>query len=96
MPSVQKVSIALTGEQIDALKSVVEAGEYATTSEVVREAIRDWQFKREVRQEEIRQLQHLWDDGIASGKSAPVNFAKFRVEARRRLRRLEKERASVR
>lgn len=96
MTSVHKVSIALTGEQIDALKAVVEAGEYATASEVVREAIRDWQFKRENRQEEIRQLRHLWDEGIASGKSEPVNFTKFRAEARKRLRKLEKERASVR
>lgn len=96
MPSVHKVSIALTGEQIDILKAAVDAGEYATTSEVVREAIRDWQYKRELRQEDLRQLQHLWDEGIASGKSEPVNFAKFRVEARKRLRKLEKERASVR
>ena len=35
---IQKVSIALTGGQLAALKAAVEAGEYATTSEVVREA----------------------------------------------------------
>ena len=87
MPSIHKVSIALTGEQIDALKAVVEAGEYATTSEVVREAIRDWQFKRELRQEDIRHLRRLWDEGIASGKSEPVNFIRFRTEARQRLRK---------
>lgn len=87
MPSIHKVSIALTGEQIDALKAVVEAGEYATTSEVVREAIRDWQFKRELRQEDIRHLRRLWDEGIASGKSEPVNFSRFRTEARQRLRK---------
>jgi len=40
MPEIQKVSIALTGEQIGALKAAVETGEYATTSEIVREAIR--------------------------------------------------------
>ena len=56
MPEVQKVSISLTGEQIFALKAAVEAGEYATTSEIVREAIRDWQFKRELRQEDLKRL----------------------------------------
>ena len=50
MSEVRKVSIALTEEQIEALRAVVATGEYATTSEVVREAIRDWQFKRELRQ----------------------------------------------
>ena len=39
MPDVQKISIALTAEQIGALKAAVETGEYATTSEIVREEI---------------------------------------------------------
>jgi antitoxin ParD1/3/4 len=42
MPEIHKVSVALIGEQVTALKSAVAAGEYATTSEIVREAIRDW------------------------------------------------------
>jgi Arc/MetJ-type ribon-helix-helix transcriptional regulator len=41
MPDIQKVSVALTGEQLAVLKAAVETGEYATTSEIVREAIRD-------------------------------------------------------
>jgi Arc/MetJ-type ribon-helix-helix transcriptional regulator len=41
VPDVQKISIALTAEQVAALKAAVDAGEYATTSEVVRDAIRD-------------------------------------------------------
>jgi len=48
------MSVALTSEQVAALKAAVEAGEYATTSEIVREAIRDWRLKRELRQEAIR------------------------------------------
>ncbi len=74
MPEVRKVSIALTGEQIGALKAAVETGEYATTSEFVREAIREWQFKRELRQEDLRRLRQLWDEGRASGAATPVNF----------------------
>jgi len=35
----------VTGEQLAVLKAAVEAGEYATTSEIILEAIRDWQFK---------------------------------------------------
>ena len=46
--------IALTGEQIASLKAAVETGEYATTSEIVREDIRDWQFKHELRQEDLK------------------------------------------
>jgi antitoxin ParD1/3/4 len=86
MPDVQKVSIALTGEQIAAMKAAVDAGEYATTSEVVREAIRDWQFKRELRGEELARLRKLWADGVASGRAGKVDFAQVRTEGRRRLK----------
>jgi antitoxin ParD1/3/4 len=84
MPDVQKVSIALTGEQLGALKAAVETGEYATTSEIVREAIRDWQFKRELRQEDLKRLRQLWDQGKTS-ITTPVDFEAARQEARQRL-----------
>jgi len=48
----------------------VETGEYATTSEIVREAIRDWQFKRELRQEDLSRLRQMWDQGNASGSAS--------------------------
>jgi antitoxin ParD1/3/4 len=85
MPDVQKLSIALTSEQIAAIKAAVQTGEYATTSEIVREALRDWQFKRELRQEDLRRLRQLWDEGKASGTATSVDFDKARQEARQRL-----------
>ena len=85
LPDIQKVSVALTGEQLAALKAAVETGEYATTSEIVREAIRDWQFKRELRQEDIRRLRQLWDEGKASGPAEPLDFGELRREAQQRL-----------
>jgi len=84
MPDVQKVSIALTGEQVSALKAAVEAGEYATTSEIVREALRDWQFKRELRQDDIARLRQLWDEGKASGTVRRVDFGRVKREGRKR------------
>ena len=92
MPEVQKVSVALTGEQIGALKAAVETGEYATTSEIVREAIRDWQFKRELRQEDLKRLRQLWDQGKTSA-ATPVDFEDARREARKRLAISAKEQA---
>lgn len=85
MPEIQKVSIALTGEQIAALKAAVQTGEYATTSEIVREAIRDWQFKRELRMEDLKRLRQLWDQGKASGTATPADFDAARQEAQKRL-----------
>jgi len=82
-----RVSVALTSEQVLSLRHAVDAGEYATTSEIVREALRDWQFKRELRQEDIRRLRGAWDTGKASGPAKPLDFARLRVEARKRLKR---------
>ncbi len=85
MSDIQKISVALTGPQLAALKAVVASGEYATTSEVVREAVRDWQMKRQLRQEDIERLRRLWDEGKASGDAGPVDFDRLRREARGRL-----------
>jgi antitoxin ParD1/3/4 len=90
MSDIHKISVALTGEQIAALKAAVETGEYATTSEIVREASRDWQFKHDLRQEDIRRLRQLWDEGKASGPAAPLDFNKLRHEARERLTAIRK------
>lgn len=84
MPEVQKVSIALTGEQVSALKAAVEAGEYATTSEIIREAVRDWQFKRELRREDVTRLRQMWDEGKASGTVRKADFGRVKREGQKR------------
>jgi antitoxin ParD1/3/4 len=90
MASVEKVSVALTNEQVAALKAAVETGEYATTSEIVREALRDWQLKRELRQEDIKRLRQMWDAGVASGSAGELDMKKLREDARARLESTKK------
>ncbi|WP_315786507.1 MULTISPECIES: type II toxin-antitoxin system ParD family antitoxin [unclassified Bradyrhizobium] len=82
MASVEKLSVALTSEQVSALKTAVESGEYATTSEIVREAVRDWQLKRELCREDVRRLRQAWGEGIASGSAAKVDMKQLRTDAR--------------
>jgi antitoxin ParD1/3/4 len=84
MADVQKVSIALTGEQISALKAAVQAGEYATTSEIIREAVRDWQFKRQLRREDVNRLRQMWDEGKASGTAKRADFGRVKREGKKR------------
>jgi antitoxin ParD1/3/4 len=90
MASVEKVSVALTNEQVSALKAAVETGEYATTSEIVREALRDWQLKRELRQEDIKRLRQMWDAGLASRSAGELDMKKLREDARARLESTKK------
>jgi antitoxin ParD1/3/4 len=84
MSNIEKISVALTAEQVAALRAAVSTGEYATTSEIVREALREWQLKRELRQEEVKRLRQLWDGGIASGPGKLRNIDQVKKEARRR------------
>lgn len=87
MSDVQKISVALTAGQVEALRSAVATGEYATTSEVVREALREWQRRHELRAEELKHLREQWKSGKASGKGRPVDFEATRAEARRRAKK---------
>ncbi len=89
MAQVEKISVALTGRQIASLKSAVETGEYATTSEIIREALRDWELRRELRQDEILRLRKAWDEGIASGPGREIDFELLKIEARKRLTALK-------
>ena len=79
------MSVAVTPQQAAAMREAVEAGGYATASEIVREAVRDWQAKRELRHDDIRRLRQRWDEGKASGPPEPVDFDALRKEARRKL-----------
>ena len=90
MPNVEKMSVALTAQQADMLRDAVETGAYATTSEVVREAVRDWSVKWAARQAETDRLRALWDEGKASGKPVPVDFGKLQEEARQALQAAQK------
>ncbi len=85
MSEIQKVSVALTGQQLMTLKTAVDSGEYATTSEIVREALRDWQRKRELHGEDVQRLRQLWTEGKQSGPPVSADLGEVRQKARQRL-----------
>jgi antitoxin ParD1/3/4 len=65
MRSVEKISIALPAEMVRSLRRAVDSGEYASSSEVVRDALRDWTHKRKLRQQGLKELRALWRQAIA-------------------------------
>lgn len=85
MSKVEKISIALSPELIDVIRKAVEAGGYASTSEVIREALRDWRLRQSLREAEVASLRQAWDDGIASGVARPLDMNKIKTAARRKL-----------
>mgnify|MGYP003375105826 CR=1 FL=1 len=82
MANVEKVSVALTPEMAATMRQVVDAGEYASASEVMREALREWKSRRLQREQAIEELGRQWDIGIASGAAVDGEQAFARIRAR--------------
>ena len=84
MANVEKLSIALTPEMAGLVRQAVASGEYATTSEVVREALREWKQRHAVQPQPIEELRQLWEEGLAGGPGRFENIAAIKAQARRR------------
>jgi len=84
MANVEKVSVALTPEMAAIVRKAVETGEYASSSEVIREALRDWNRKRLLREKEIEEIRLLWNEGLESGPGRFADIEEIKAEARRR------------
>jgi antitoxin ParD1/3/4 len=85
MANVEKMSIALPADMATLVRKAVETGDYASSSEVIREALREWKARRAARSEAVGELRRLWEDGIDSGRSAALDMAAIKKRGRQRL-----------
>jgi len=85
MAQVAKMSIAVTPEMAALVTQAVESGEYASNSEVIREALREWKQRRSLTQYQGERLKDLLAEGLASGPGRVEHMAAIKTEARRRL-----------
>jgi antitoxin ParD1/3/4 len=84
VPVIQKVEVSLPTDQVAAMRDAVESGEYETASEIVSEALSEWQLKRKLSEQDIARLRELWNEGKASGEPAALDLDRLWVEARER------------
>lgn len=85
MATVEKITIALTPEMAGFVRRAVDAGEYASTSEAIRDAVREWQERRDLLGYTVEELRDLVQEGLESGPSRHATMADVKAEARRRL-----------
>ena len=85
MANVEKISIALPADMANLVRKAVETGDYASSSEVIREALREWKARRAARSEAVSELRRLWEEGIDSGRSAALDMAAIKKRGRQRL-----------
>ena len=68
MANIEKISIALPSEMVADIRQAVDSGDYATTSEVIRDALRDWRCRRiSVDPSDTATLRKLVAEGVESG-----------------------------
>ncbi len=65
MSTIERITITLTAELAQAVRGAVQAGEYASSSAIVREALRDWRHKRALQEQELGELRTQVQEGIA-------------------------------
>ena len=64
---IEKLSVALTEELADSIRGAVESGEYASSDDVVREALLEWEYKRSFGEHSLERLRAL----IAEAEASP-------------------------
>ena len=65
MSNIERITITLTAEMAEAVRMAVQAGEYASSSEIIREALRDWRHKRALQEQELQELRTKVQQGLS-------------------------------
>jgi len=65
MPTIEKLSVALPSEMAALVRRAVDGGEYSSNSEVIRDALRDWTHKRNLREQSLSGLRRAWQEAVA-------------------------------
>lgn len=81
MPTVERMTITMPAELAETLRQTVAGGEYASTSEVVREALREWTRRRDTERQDLEALRAAIRAGLDSGPGLPADqvFAELRA-----------------
>jgi antitoxin ParD1/3/4 len=85
MAKVEKLSIALTPEMAAEVRDAVNSGQYASSSEVIREALREWRRQRVFQEQSVHELRRQWQAGVASGPGRHSDMDEIKQAARERL-----------
>ncbi len=83
MSNIERLTITVPAELAGVVKEAVAGGDYASASEVFREALRDWKTKRAVQLRELSTLKADVGKGLADVAAGRVrSFDSRRIVAR--------------
>lgn len=85
MSQIERMTVALPTEMANIVRSAVTSGEYASSSEVFRDALRDWKRKRALQEQEVDAIHAGVKKGLDDLKAEQVQSAEevlSRLEAK--------------
>jgi antitoxin ParD1/3/4 len=88
MGDIERLTITLPADMARLVKGAVDDGDYASSSEVIRDALRDWKMKRELRLGQLSELKADIDRGladVAEGRLAKFDAKRIIARGRRLL-----------
>jgi antitoxin ParD1/3/4 len=82
MQNAEKISITMTPQMMNTIRACVESGEYASTSEVLRDAMRVWQRERIERAEHLESIKTRIKKSVEDPRPRqPLSEVKKRLSA---------------
>lgn len=72
MGAIERLTITIPAEMAATVKAAVEGGDYASTSEVIRDALRGWIREQDSERRALDELRAAIKVGLESGPSAPA------------------------
>jgi antitoxin ParD1/3/4 len=84
MPDFEKLSVLLPAELVRSVRQAVDGERYAVESDVLIDALQDWEMKQRLRAEKLVRLRALVQEGIDSGSAplTPGEFDRIKIEGR--------------
>ncbi len=64
MAAIERLTVTLPADMAALVKGAVSGGQYASASEIIREALRDWEVKTELRRRQLEELRANIDQGL--------------------------------
>jgi len=92
MSDIERLTITLPAEMARTVRQAVKEGDYASSSEIVREALRDWQQKRRLQEAELERLRadvRAGLDDLGAGRTRGFDAERIVKKGERRMARRE-------
>ena len=72
MGILERLTITVPAEMVATIKAAVDGGDYASTSEVIRDALRGWMREQDHARRELDELRAAIRVGLESGDPMPA------------------------